>query len=441
MALLRAPRWQGLVVTPPVLALLMVLPVALSLLVERLAIPGPAEFYAPALALGWFTPLVLLWACWWLAPAGQRPAPLALFGMLCALSVPILVVVGLVWVPLQRMAGPDGDESSATAAWLGWGFVAWQLAAQLRLVARSSRAATRLRLAGTLLLTGLMAQSVALELPRPWYPKAPPREARAAPWQPTQAAFEAQAAALQNQLERLAPQREGRTDVFVLVFAPYADEDVFKREAAMVADVMGERFDAQGRTLQLVNHRDTAATLPWATPLNLERAIAAVAARMDLAQDILFLHLTSHGARDGELAAEFGTLRVEPVTPALLRRALDAAGVRHRIVSISACYSGSWIEPLKGDHTLVMTAADATHTSYGCGRASELTFFGRALYDEALRRDTRSFEAAHAQAREVIEKREIEAGKKDGYSNPQIATGSAMRDQLAAWQRELEAGR
>ena len=66
-----------------------------------------------------------------------------------------------------------------------------------------------------------------------------------------------------------------------------------------------------------------------------------------------------------------------------------------------------------------MTAADANHTSYGCGRRSELTYFGRAMYAEELQR-TWSFEQAHASARSVIEKREHDAGKTDGNSNPQI---------------------
>ncbi|UUZ54811.1 hypothetical protein LP419_01870 [Massilia sp. H-1] len=56
-----------------------------------------------------------------------------------------------------------------------------------------------------------------------------------------------------------------------------------------------------------------------------------------------------------------------------------------------------------------MTASDADHTSYGCGRKSPLTFFGRAMYDEQLRTKTRSFAEAHAAARLVIDLREKEA--------------------------------
>ena len=125
--------------------------------------------------------------------------------------------------------------------------------------------------------------------------------------------------------------------------------------------------------------------------------------------------------------------------PANLRQWLDDAGIRHRVLSISACYAGNWIGPLASEDTLVMTASDATHTSYGCGRKSALTFFGRAMYDEQLRSKTLSFEEAHAAARRIIQKREIEAGKDDGYSNPQIRMGSRigpylkqMREQLGA---------
>jgi hypothetical protein len=217
------------------------------------------------------------------------------------------------------------------------------------------------------------------------------------------------------------------------VFAPYASEDVFLRESNMVTQLLEERFDAKGRVIHLMNHATTAETLPWATPLNLQRAIAALAERMDRENDVLIVYLTSHGARDHQLAAAHWPLAVPWLTPEELREALDEAGIRHRVVAVSACYSGGWIEPLANENTMVMTAADATHTSYGCGRLSELTFFGRAMFNEELRK-TRSFETAFAAAVPLIKQREIEAGKEDGFSNPQIRVGEKIRpllDQLA----------
>jgi Peptidase C13 family len=176
-------------------------------------------------------------------------------------------------------------------------------------------------------------------------------------------------------------------------------------------------------------HRAVAARAPRATPLNLHRAIRQIAAVMDRREDMFFIHLTSHGARNGELSASFWPLDVDPVTPQLLRSWLDEAGIRNRVISVSACYSGSWIAPLSEPGTLIMTASDSDHTSYGCGSKSELTFFGRAMFDEGLRR-TWSFEEAHATARQVIAEREQKAGKPDGYSNPQIFVGERIRARL-----------
>jgi hypothetical protein len=76
-----------------------------------------------------------------------------------------------------------------------------------------------------------------------------------------------------------------------------------------------------------------------------------------------------------------------------------------------------------------MTAADSDHTSYGCGSKSPITYFGKAMFDEELRH-TWSFESAHAAARRSIEQREKDAGKTDGYSNPQIRVGADIKEHL-----------
>ena len=84
-----------------------------------------------------------------------------------------------------------------------------------------------------------------------------------------------------------------------------------------------------------------------------------------------------------------------------------------------------------------MTAADATHTSYGCGSRSELTFFGRAVFDEQLRK-THSFEQAFNRAVPLIKQREIDADKKDGFSNPQIRIGTRIRPLLKVLEQRLD---
>jgi hypothetical protein len=243
---------------------------------------------------------------------------------------------------------------------------------------------------------------------------------------------------LEAYTQDLTPERPGVVDVYGLVFAPYAGEEVFRRESTMVSDLLQDRFDAEGRVLHLLNHAETADTHLWATPENLRSAVDALAATMDREQDVLVVYMTSHGARNHQLAAAHPPLQVDPMTPELLRHMLDDAGIRHRVIAISACYSGGWLDTLATPSTLIMTAADATHTSYGCGMRSELTFFGRAVFDEQLR-STYSFTDAFNKAVPIIAQREVEAGKADGFSNPQMRVGAEIDPVLKALAQRLAA--
>ncbi|MED5621202.1 C13 family peptidase [Ideonella sp. BN130291] len=439
-ALGQPPRWSGLQAHPMVVLALVALQCLLAVLLQRLYIPGPARFYGAAVLCGWVATAAMAWVSQLLrvpsqAQPGGPPSATHLFCLLAAQALAVSAACGGVFVALVH---------AGAGAWLGgggwmaltlacWG---WLALVQLVLLNRSAPGRPLAALGGALVL---LAASLGVQWWQParfWYPDMPADELPPEPQlRLDQTTMEAQPRLLAERLEALQPGRPGVVDLYAITFAPYAEEDVFSRESEMVASVMAQRFDAAGRSLQLVNHVDTLAQWPWATPLNLQRSIRRIAQRMNRDEDVLFIHLTSHGARNGQLAASFPPMAVDEVTPQQLKAWLDEAGIRWRVISISACFSGSWIAPLAGEGTLVMTAADADHTSYGCGRRSPLTFFGRAMYDEQLRGQTRSFEQAHAAVRPVIEQREKEAGKSDGYSNPQISVGAAVREPL----RRLEA--
>jgi Peptidase C13 family len=437
------PRFAGDSPSPPWVLGVVLLSVLLSVLAQRLYIEGPAQFYWPALMAGWLGTALSAWVCWCLLhgapqpPDGRAPSASALFAAACTQGLVWLVLVQALGICLFRL----GFLQSASASQLAWWLpMAWWVAAQSLLFWRSGRGSAGLRGACVLALAVVGVVSAWSEPLRPWYPQEREENSAAVdkPFELTPELIEAQTQTLPQALARLAPQRPGLIDVYALTYAPYAEEDVFMRESRMVAGVMQQRFDAQGRSIELLNHKSTATSQPWATPGNLKRSLQHIAQLMDLEQDVLFIHLTSHGAQNGRLQARLWPLRLEPLTAGELKAALDEAGIRHRVISVSACYSGTWLEPLAGEHTLVMTAADTEHTSYGCGRGSELTYFGRAVFDEALR-TTRDFEAAHASARKVIEQREKDAGKTDGYSNPQIRVGAAMQNRLRALQQQLAA--
>lgn len=427
--------------TPLQAAILLLILSLLEIALARLEVAGDAHFDLRGWLAPWWSTAALALLAWWTLPPGEpgvrgRPAGLAAWFVLWMSAVlPANTVSQLLGIAQAHEVLPQLLETSAWAAWalylLLWG---WTVGAVLRLTAQFG--ADRLRL-GVLALgmVGLFGLAAVQFPDRPW--QAEPSSTRRPRLELSQELFEAQQVLWQKTVAGIAPERAGVVDVYALVFSPYAGEDVFLRESSMVARLLAERFDAGDRVIHLANHPATAQTLPWATRLNLERAIEVLAARMDREHDVLVIYLTSHGAGDFKLAAVHQPLNVDPVSPGDLRRALDQAGIRNRVVTVSACYAGGWVGPLASDTTLVMTAADADHTSYGCGGRSELTFFGRAVFGEQLR-STHSFEQAFAAAVPLIRQREIDAGKRDGFSNPQISVGEKIRPVLQELERRLD---
>ena len=66
---------------------------------------------------------------------------------------------------------------------------------------------------------------------------------------------------------------------------------------------------------------------------------------------------------------------------------LDDAGIRNRVIVVSSCYSGTFVDALRDDDTLVMTASAKDRNSFGCSNEADFTYFGKAYFDEALRVD------------------------------------------------------
>jgi hypothetical protein len=431
---------------PAQIAAMLVLLALLEIVLARFEVAGPANFDLRGWLAPWWSTGVLVLLAWWALPAvdprridAGRPAGLAAwFALWMAAALPANVVAQLLGIAQSHQALPQLLETSAVAAWsLYLALWAWTIGVVLRLSARFGMERLRLGALG-LGMVALFALAAWQFPDRPWQADVSQAQGEPTPrLELSQETFEAQQALWIKTVDSLAPERPGVADVYALVFSPYANEDVFLRESTMVARLLEDRFDAQGRVIQLVNHPSTAQSYAWATPANLERAIDAIGSRMDRDNDVLVVYLTSHGASDFKLAAANGPLSVEPISPGELRQALDKAGIRNRVIAVSACFAGGWLGPLGADSTLVMTAADAEHTSYGCGKLSELTFFGRAVFDEELRK-THSFEQAFAAAVPVIRRREEEAGKPDGFSNPQISVGEKIRPVLKGLEQRLD---
>jgi hypothetical protein len=163
---------------------------------------------------------------------------------------------------------------------------------------------------------------------------------------------------------------------------------------------------------------------------------------MDRSSDILFLILTSHGSPDGLAVSAgrrgvsvdgtktaFRPTRVRTLTPSQLGAMLERTGVRHKVVIISACYSGIFIPRLANANTLVITAADRHHPSFGCEDKAKWTYFGDAFFNSALRQAT-TLKEAFTQARSLVRAWELRSGFEP--SNPQIAGGENVEPLLVA---------
>ena len=246
--------------------------------------------------------------------------------------------------------------------------------------------------------------------------------------------FYSQQKLLDRELAAVQPERKGVTDIFLIGMAGDADQDVFMKEVDGVARLFCERFDADGHTIRLVNNNKSLASSPIASATSLKAALNRVAQVMNKEEDVLFLFLTSHGSASHHFALELWPLSFNQLDPTNLRKLLDDSGIKNRVVVVSACYSGGFINALKDDHTLVISASAPNKNSFGCSNENEWTYFGDAYFNQALRK-THSFVDAFNLATPLIVARE----KKEKFdpSNPQMALGTAMRDKLATLEQQL----
>ncbi|HEY8053565.1 MAG TPA: C13 family peptidase [Steroidobacteraceae bacterium] len=218
--------------------------------------------------------------------------------------------------------------------------------------------------------------------------------------------------------------------VYFVGFAGDGDQAVFRREALFAAQAFGARFDSASRSVLLINDVEDRDTYPLASVAGLAQTLKLLTSRMNADDDVLVLFLTSHGSEEG-LEVQNGSLPLAQLSPVDLHQALDASGIRWRIVVVSACYAGVFLDELKSDSTAVITAADAAHSSFGCDADRDLTWFGEAFLKDALPASGSLEEAFHKAAALITSREDAEH---QIHSNPQLFIGPLMRAKLAALQ-------
>jgi Peptidase C13 family len=238
---------------------------------------------------------------------------------------------------------------------------------------------------------------------------------------------QSQGALLQAETAALAPTVKGATNVYALGIAGWADQDVFVKELDGGLAVMGDILPISGRTLRLINDRNSVDRVPLATDQNFIAAIHAVGKVMNKTDDVLLLFMTSHGEHTG-FALKFPNETASELTPQFVAAALNNEGIKNRIVIVSACFSGAFVPPLANDDTIVLTAADAESTSFGCAPERDWTYFGDAFFRQSMHRG-RDLQQAFANARTLIGGWELMDHARP--SNPQAHFGPALVTKLA----------
>jgi hypothetical protein len=241
-----------------------------------------------------------------------------------------------------------------------------------------------------------------------------------------------QAARIDRALARIAAVPNLQPDVFFIGFAGYGAQKVFAQEIALATRRIDERYGTDGRQLLLINDQRDFDAHPLASASALALAIEGIAERMDPQQDVLFLALSSHGKPKPNLVIQNGSLPLDSLTGEMLATILRESGIRWKVLIISACYAGAFIEHLRDDDTLIITAASPDKMSFGCNDRRELTYFGEAFYRDALPEAT-SLRAAFESASAAIAARERSEGLEP--SGPIAHFGPAIEKKLA----EIEA--
>ena len=238
-----------------------------------------------------------------------------------------------------------------------------------------------------------------------------------------------QAQRIDQSLEAVGHETSPNSRAFFLGFAGVGDQKVFAQEIGLASRVLGERYDIGRRSLSLINDQRDLERAPLATVTGLRYALRGLASRMNLDRDVLILSISSHGSEDPAIEVANSELPLRDLTDEELADALRDAGIRWRVIIISACYAGGFLEVLSDPQTIVITAAAADRTSFGCSNDSDLTYFGEAFYRDALP-GARSMRAAFESAKAAIAARErrehVEA------SNPQAYFGAKMEAKLSA---------
>jgi hypothetical protein len=372
--------------------------------------------------LAWYA--LAVWVLAWLLRWRARPRP--------AFGTMLVVALGAVPVPLLLVG--------VVAFYLEQPWVWWAAIAALYLCvffmrglhAVTGRPQRGTALVGALFVAAFMWSSDAADaIPDVWNPRdgTVPGLAAEDVLAEREAALFEQADRIDAALEPVHRDGTAAPQAFFMGFAGVGDQKVFAQEIGLASRVLGERFNMGDRHLSLINDQRDLGHAPLASVTALNYALQGMAERMDTGKDVLFLSISSRGSQEPSIAVSNSGFPLTSLTAEDLEEALRESGIQWRVILISACYAGGFIDALRDPKTIVITAAAKDRTSFGCSNDSDLTYFGEAFYQDALP-GAKSLRDAFEAAKKAIAAREHR--EHETPSNPQAYFGAQIEAKLAA---------
>ena len=163
---------------------------------------------------------------------------------------------------------------------------------------------------------------------------------------------------------------------------------------------------------------------PYATTENIEQVLKKIGG-LARPQDKVMVLLATHG-NVNSLAVNFSAKEYPHAHPVFLNNAMAGLRGKQVLIVMSACHSGSFLTPLAGPTRIVIAAAAADKSSFGCQFQSTNTYFIDALFNQAAPGE-QSIAQMMEKAKIDVDQREKKQ-KLSPPSSPDLVIGAAAKD-------------
>jgi hypothetical protein len=171
----------------------------------------------------------------------------------------------------------------------------------------------------------------------------------------------------------------------------------------------------------MMNSPLTVAERPFATVTHLRKMLLEIGGIIDADDDVVMVYLTGTTGADHTLTAVNPPLELSSLSAQGLRQLLDAAGIRWRIIVVSSCAAGAWIDALKDDDTVVIASSAADVRGADCAAGLRPSVFGDVFFGEAMRKGDDVAHAFEAARKQLVARRAPE---------PVMSMGPAIAERL-----------